>query len=370
MSRVLFLLMANLILLTACRPQLSVTIAPTPTLEESNGVVTCTPRPQSPATEHTASGAEWSSYSSSKYKIFLKYPAHWQRVPEYGGEKLGGEDGFLALSAATGITIDEVAKLSAEHKLQPYGSRPTIESLQIQGLEARLILPSEDQPADMRGHSMLIVLYPQPVRIDRSTWRFFVLLGDKDHIRAIAQTLQFGMAASSTVEPLPSLSVLPTPTLDPRPSPTAMPTSSPVADMQEYEDRRLCFVVEVPSGWTVDGVPGGFATFTPKASQPSFGITNVTSGPSPTLEQSLTDVEQGSLGPYIQEVRDFTLDSRPALWVTFTPDNPNSSGVKLAVLVIAPDCSDGAHPLVISAKGTGQEQFKAFLSYVRFMEEG
>jgi hypothetical protein len=139
--------------------------------------------------------------------------------------------------------------------------------------------------------------------------------------------------------------------------------------MQKYEDRWLCFAVEVPSGWTVDGVPGGFAIFTPEASQLSFRVTNITSGPSPTLEQSLTDLEQGSLGPYIQEVRDFTLDNRPGLWVMLTPDNPDSSGVKLAVLVIAPDCGDGVHSLSISANGTDQEQFKVFLSHVRFMGE-
>jgi len=38
------------------------------------------------------------------------------------------------------MTIDEVYKLEACHKLHPYGSQPKIESLQVQGQAARLIL--------------------------------------------------------------------------------------------------------------------------------------------------------------------------------------------------------------------------------------
>lgn len=363
-SRIPFLLMVSLILLTACRPQLSMAVTPTPTFGRDTGTTTCILQPEPLVAECTPT-AVWSSYSSPRYEVSLQYPAHWQKAPGYS-ERFEGKEGFFALSAASGGVIDEVAKLSAEHKLQPYGSRPTIESLQIQGLEARLILPSEDQPADMRGQSELIVRYPQPVRIDRSTYRFFVLWGDKDHIRAIAQTLRFRIAAS-TLEPSSSPSVLPTPTLGLRLSPTVMPTLSPVADMQKYEDRWLCFAVEVPAGWIADGVPGGFALFMPETDQNSFNITNVALEET-TLAQALAEVKRGSLGAYVQEVKDFTVGGQPALWVTLSPDNPDSSGIKLVVMVIAPDCGDGAHALFISATGADQGSLEAFLNYVRFIQ--
>jgi len=157
-----------------------------------------------------------------------------------------------------------------------------------------------------------------------------------------------------------------TPASLPQPSPTAVPTSTPEARASEYRDTWLCFAVEVPKGWTTDGVPGGFALFMPETGQSRFNITNV-SIEEPTLTAALADVKRGSLGAYIQEVKDFTVGGRPALWVTFSPDNPDSSGIKLVVLVIAPDCGDGPHALFISATEPDQGSFEMFLGHIRFI---
>ena len=147
----------------------------------------------------------------------------------------------------------------------------------------------------------------------------------------------------------------------PQPSVTVAPTSSPGVPPLEYEDSWLCFTVEVPAGWTIDGVPGGFASFAPTTGQPSFGITHVALE-TPTLAQALAEVQRGPLSSHIQEVKDFVVGSQPALWITFAP----GAEFQFVVLVIAPDCGDGSHALFISAIRAEQRSFETFLNHIRF----
>jgi hypothetical protein len=138
----------------------------------------------------------WTTFSSVVYAISLEYPADWQPVPGYGDPetdeaRYGGINGFFQISAMDSDSIDKTAAAEAGHRLQPYGSQPKIETLQIQGQEARLILPSDDQPTGMQHQAALIVRYPQPVNISGTPCRYFVLWADWPHIRTLAQTLQF-----------------------------------------------------------------------------------------------------------------------------------------------------------------------------------
>jgi TolB protein len=138
----------------------------------------------------------WTTFSSSVFAISLQYPADWQPIPGYGSPetgdtKFGAINGFFQIAAMDSESIDAAAAAEAEHRLQPYGSQPTIETLQIQGQEARLILPSNDQPAGMQHQAALIVRYPEPVNISGTPCRYFVLWADWPHIRTIGQTLRF-----------------------------------------------------------------------------------------------------------------------------------------------------------------------------------
>jgi len=138
----------------------------------------------------------WTTYTNSAFAISLEYPADWQPIdgygsPEFGEIRYGGVNGFFHVNAMDTETIDIAAASEAGHILQPYGANPTIESLQIQGQEARLILPSEDQPNGMQYQAALIVRYPQPVNITGTPCRFFILWADQSHIRVIAQTIRF-----------------------------------------------------------------------------------------------------------------------------------------------------------------------------------
>ena len=138
----------------------------------------------------------WTTYANSAFAVTLEYPADWQPIPGYGspetGEiRYGAINGFFHIGAMDTDTIDQAAAAEAEHKLQPYGSHPTVEALQVQGQEARLILPSDDQPAGMQHQAAIIVRYPQPVNVIGTPCRFFVLYADYPHIRTFAQTLHF-----------------------------------------------------------------------------------------------------------------------------------------------------------------------------------
>ncbi len=138
----------------------------------------------------------WITFSSPAYAISLEYPADWRPVPGYGssetGEtRFGGINGFFQVGAMDSDSIDGATAAEAQHRLQPYGSQPTIETLQLQGQEARLILPSDDQPAGMQHQAALIIRYPEPVNVVGVPCRYFVLWADWPHIGAIAQTLRF-----------------------------------------------------------------------------------------------------------------------------------------------------------------------------------
>ena len=138
----------------------------------------------------------WTTFSNLAYAISLQHPADWQPVPGYGSPETGetrfaAVNGFFQIGAMDAASIDDVAAAEAGHRLQPYGSEPTTETLRIQGQEARLILPSADQPTGMYYQAALIVQYPQPVKVVGTPCRYFVLWADWPHIRTIAQTLRF-----------------------------------------------------------------------------------------------------------------------------------------------------------------------------------
>ena len=171
--------------------------------------VRSTPSPTTaPSLEPTA--VAWTILSNSSLKVTLRHPTNWR--PEAGegqGDsptRVSGEDGFLSITCIgqPDATIDIVAANQAGHRLRPFGERPSIEGMLIQGQEARLIVPSADQQASM---AMLIVRYPRPVDVSGSTCQFFALSASAEHIRAISHTLRFsqGPVSGSWTELPPGL---------------------------------------------------------------------------------------------------------------------------------------------------------------------
>jgi TolB protein len=134
-------------------------------------------------------------YTSSTYRITFSYPSNWQPTEGYQ-ERFSGADGFFqvsALSSTPPSTLEDVCNSTAQHKLNPYGRRPQVQRLQIQGRAACLILPSADQDRVMQRMATLIVRYPKPIRLNGTDYNHFMLHADKENIRKIANTLRFTM---------------------------------------------------------------------------------------------------------------------------------------------------------------------------------
>jgi len=129
------------------------------------------------------------TFTSQVYNVQFQYPSHWERVTD---EKYEGPDGFFQVSAiSSDETIDSVCYSEAFHELKPYGTEPRINKTQIQQQLACFIFPSEDQPPEMGGQAALIVRYPNPIQIEGSTYNYFILWADKNHINEISSTLDF-----------------------------------------------------------------------------------------------------------------------------------------------------------------------------------
>lgn len=133
-----------------------------------------------------------SKYINKEYQITLDYDKDWTQNTGYSN-KFEGKNGFFQINAFNGQdwSIDEVAKHNASHKLLPYGSNPQISKLMIQGHEARLIIPSEDQAKEMNNQAEIIIKYPKEVEINGDRYYYFILYADKNHIQTIAKTLRF-----------------------------------------------------------------------------------------------------------------------------------------------------------------------------------
>lgn len=135
----------------------------------------------------------WKTYTNSVYRVVLRHPAEWQGPVQGTAARHEGPSGFFDLGAVSGggATLKEVCRSEAGHRLNPYGTRPRIESLRVQGREACLILPSSDQAREMKGQAQLLVRYPEPVVVGGSRSELLALYADRDHVRAITRTLRF-----------------------------------------------------------------------------------------------------------------------------------------------------------------------------------
>ena len=168
--------------LTPSQPVLSsATDTATPILQTSFPVVTITP-----------SISNWKTYTSQDFHISLKYPGYWQ-VDNTGSAVFSGDDGFFQLTA-NGLEPPD-AQAACEREIQNnngkegdrYGSKPTLEILQVDNQPACLVYPSIDQSDSEHGLALLEVVYPNSVR-EHAILDFWA---DKDHIRLMITTLKF-----------------------------------------------------------------------------------------------------------------------------------------------------------------------------------
>lgn len=149
------------------------------------------PRIPPDPTEPAPTPTPWPRYEDDLYQVSFSYPGAWRDVSDGLTTRLAGDDGWVQLSAAGApFDVDTVAGNEAHHKLQPYGSSPTVVPFALpDGRPARLILPSADQPASMNGQAMIVTPYAEPLLIGSYAYNYLMLAADGDHIRDIGATL-------------------------------------------------------------------------------------------------------------------------------------------------------------------------------------
>jgi TolB protein len=192
------LLSLLLILLPACGT-LEVNVLP-----PTDAAPTATPAPETvPSSPPATTGAtptpyidHWTPTTFPHFGITLEFPPDWEADPGYsdlegGTTRFAGVNGFVHVSAMSSASIDEAVEAEAGHYLQPYGSQPVLETIEVDGQPARLIMPSDDQSADPFRQAAVIARYPQPVELSGQAYEFLILWADTEHIRAIAQTMRF-----------------------------------------------------------------------------------------------------------------------------------------------------------------------------------
>lgn len=132
-------------------------------------------------------------YTNYAYRVNLRYPPEWEPVNGYSYDRYEGTDGFFGIAAGgtASTSLDEITKTETSHILKPYGSKPYVQQIRIDGQDARLIMPSEDQDASMHGQAALIVDYPEPITIGSQTYAYFVFWADRAHIQDIASSITF-----------------------------------------------------------------------------------------------------------------------------------------------------------------------------------
>ena len=138
-------------------------------------------------------------YTNEVFKVTFRYPSSWHPNKDYMSNngvstRYDSTDGYFGIDAGNAgkNNLADAITSVANHALHPYGDNPTIEKTTIDGMESAYILPQGNGITD----ASLIVRYPRPIEIvsdsgGKQNYTFFVLYGDKLHIKQIAATLSF-----------------------------------------------------------------------------------------------------------------------------------------------------------------------------------
>lgn len=130
----------------------------------------------------------WSKFTDSEYKLELIYPIRWAKVSDHHYEGMDGFFKLLFFYSEQGL--QELCKEEAYHKLKPYGCHPSIIDTTAAGLAACMVIPSIDQPMEMKKQSALILEYPKTMKYKNTLYNHLMLWADYEHIEDIAKSIR------------------------------------------------------------------------------------------------------------------------------------------------------------------------------------
>lgn len=132
----------------------------------------------------------WSQYTNHPCKISFFHPSTWRCV---GSDRYEGADGFFHVTMLVGgsATLEDICWSEAYARNRPYGSQPSVQREFIQGCDARIILPSVDQPITMNEQAALVLRAPTLTVIGEQVYNYILILASKNYVHEIAHTLEF-----------------------------------------------------------------------------------------------------------------------------------------------------------------------------------
>jgi hypothetical protein len=139
----------------------------------------------------------------NKHNMSVNYDSSWvepNKTPRYFNDSTCmrvDKNGYLELSCSTmgDSPFDEIISnlIYTPSGAQPFGTDPKVTLMKIQNQDARLIMPSQDQPSEFNNRAELVVKYPPggEINFHGQIYNYAVLISDKNHIQKIAKTLKF-----------------------------------------------------------------------------------------------------------------------------------------------------------------------------------
>lgn len=132
------------------------------------------------------------NFRSPLFEITFKYPSNWVKNPDYE-ERYEGPEGFFQVDniESFGRPIDQVVQQEINTPIRPYGTNPTVTSLELDGQPARLITPSEDQQKIFDRELALIVQDKKPIAQGQEIYDYTIIWSDRANIQNIIDTFRF-----------------------------------------------------------------------------------------------------------------------------------------------------------------------------------
>lgn len=126
-------------------------------------------------------------WTVQSFGVSLRHPPGWKPAAGYL-QRLQGKNGYVALNAlqGSGLTPRAAAQLQAHQALSPFGTKPELRSMRIDGQPAYVIWPSQGQT-----DAAVVVLYPKPQTISGVPYRYLIVTSTTKDLLPIVRSLLF-----------------------------------------------------------------------------------------------------------------------------------------------------------------------------------
>jgi hypothetical protein len=120
--------------------------------------------------------------------VSVELTGAWTQIPSEGSRRYQTDHQFVFFAGVQAPSIDHAVDNHARHKLRPFGSSPAVSDIVVDGQQAKLIEPSADAPALMRGYppaAVAIIDVGRIFTIGDTSYGFVTVTADVVSIRGI-----------------------------------------------------------------------------------------------------------------------------------------------------------------------------------------